>query len=209
MAGELNRARDAYERAVALAPMRPEFTWELANYDLRTGENDKALTGFARYLHMVPGAREQTFALLGRVINDPALVWEKVVRVSGDPETEVSYLAYLKFRNAAFSTARFWNEFAAQGKPMPVNTAVHYVDRLLENQEYGEAKRVWSDLQKAGVVPASAPDGNLVFNPNFEQKPLNGGFALRVHHETYVHLYLRPSRSSLPDPRLLLQLSLP
>src|SRR5216684_1132027 len=209
MAGELNRARDAYERAVALAPMRPEFTWELANYDLRTGENDKALTGFARYLHMVPGARAKTFALLGRGINDPALVWEKVVRVSGDPETELSYLAYLKFRNAAFSTARFWNEFAAQGKPMPVNTAVHYVDRLLENQEYGEAKRVWSDLQKAGVVPASAPDGNLVFNPNFEQKPLNGGFDWRLHQEPFVDFDLPQSGFCKEGRCLYLNFSVP
>ena len=209
MSGQLDGARDAYERAVALAPMRPDFTWELANYYLRAGENDKALTGFAHYLRLVPSARQQAFAILGRGLNDPALVWERVVRVSGDPETEVGYLAYLKFQNAAFSTARFWNELVAQGKPMPVNTAVRYVDRLLENQEYGEAKRVWSDLQKAGVVPANASDGNLVFNPNFEQKLLNGGFDWRVHQEPFVDFDLPQSGFCKDNRCLYLNFSVP
>jgi hypothetical protein len=209
MSGQLDGARDAYERAAALAPMRPDFTWELANYYLRAGESDKALTGFARYLHLVPSAREQAFAILGRGLNDPALVWEKVVRVSGDPETEVGYLAYLKFQNAAFSTARFWNELVAQGKPMPASTAVRYVDRLLENQEYGEAKRVWSDLQKAGAVPANAPDGNLVFNPNFEQKFLNGGFDWRIHQEPFVDFDLPQSGFCKENRCLYLNFSVP
>ena len=209
MAGLMDCARDAYERAVALAPMRPDFTWEMANYYLRAGESDKALTSFARYLHMVPNAREQTFALLGRGINDPALVWDKVVRISGDPETEVGYLAYLKFQNAAFSTAGFWNELIAQGRPMPLNAALHYVDRLLDNQEYGEAKHVWSDLQKAGAVPANAPDGNLVFNPNFSQKPLNGGFDWRIHQEPFVDFDLPQSGFCKESHCLYLNFSVP
>ena len=76
----------------------------------------------------------------------------------------------------------------AEGKPFPASAAVPYVDRLLETLEYHQAKNAWADLHAKGVIRARQPDGNLIFNGNFEGKPLNGGFDWRLHEQPYLFL---------------------
>ncbi len=182
--------------------MRPDFTWDLANFYLRNGEDLKALDGFARYLRFVPEARDQTFALLGRGINDPALVWRRVVRASGDPEIELSYLAFLRRQNPPFATGPFWHELIAERKPLPPGAALAYVDLLLEGREYGEAQHAWFDLQAVGAITEKpAPNnnsdhkGNLIFNGGFEQRPLNGGFDWRLKQQPFLEVEFTQSSS--------------
>src|SRR5258708_13552489 len=122
LAGQLDCARASYEKAVTLAPMRPDFTWDLANFYLRAGDDLKALDRFGQYLRYEPGERNQTFALLARGINDPALVWSKVVHPSDDVETELAYLSFLKKQNPPFATAPLCNELMPHRNPVPINT---------------------------------------------------------------------------------------
>jgi tetratricopeptide (TPR) repeat protein len=209
MSGDLDCARTSYEKAVALAPMRPDFIWDLANCYLRTGDNERALAGFARYLHFVPEAREQAFALLNRGINDPELVWQRVVRVSGNMELELGYLAFLKRQNAKFATGPLWSDLVGQRQPLPVNAALPYVDRLLDNQEYDEAKRVWSDLQTSGSLSGKQEVGNLVFNGKFSEKPFNGGFDWHLHPEPFLEVDFTQSSSCKETHCLYLNFAVP
>ncbi len=188
LADQIECAGSAYEKAVVLAPMRPGFIWELANYSLRVGDNEKALKGFAQYLRLLPSTRERTFRLVSRGIHDPALLWEKVVHVSGDPETELAYLNFYKKQDAQAETAQLWSEVMEEGKLFPASAAVPYVDRLLEGLEYDQAKQAWTDMQAKGIVQAQQPDDDLVYNGNFEEKPLNGGFDWRLHEQPYLYL---------------------
>ncbi len=187
LAGQFGCAGRAYEKAVALAPMRPELIWNLANYWLRVGDDEKALNRFAQFLHLVPTARERTFALVNRAIHDPVLIWQKVVHPSGDPQTELAYLNFYKKQDAQAETASLWAEVMTEGKPFPASAAVPYVDRLLEVMEYEQAKLAWSDLQARGILRRPADD-NLVFNGSFEDKPLNGGFDWHLHDQSYLYL---------------------
>ncbi len=188
LADQFECAGSAYEKAVALAPMHPGFLWELANYSLRVDDNEKALHGFAEYLRLVPSARERTFDLVSRGIRDPELLWEKVVHVSGDPQTELAYLNFYKKQDAQAETAQLWNQVMDEGKLFPASAAVPYVDRLLDGLEYNQAKQAWADMQAKGIVQAKRPDGDLVFNGNFEEKPLNGGFDWRLHEQSYLYI---------------------
>lgn len=188
LAGQAECAGHAYEKAVSLAPVRPDFIWDLANYWLRIGDNEKALDRFAQFVRLVPSARERTFALLNRAIHDPVLIWQRVIRPSGDPQTELAYLNFYKKQDAQAETAPLWAEVMAEGKPFPASVAVPYVDRLLEAMEYDQAKLAWSDLQARGIIHAKAADDDLVFNGNFEDKPLNGGFDWRLHDQSYLYL---------------------
>jgi tetratricopeptide (TPR) repeat protein len=186
MAGMPDCAHDADERAASLAPMRPEFTWLLANYNLRAGDNEGALRGFARYLHLAPGEREQVFALLHRGIGDAGLVWRSVVRTSGSPLIELSYLEFLERQAPQTATAAFWQELVAEGKPLPLSAALPWVDKLLDNGKYDEARRAWSDLQTSGVLTGGREDNNLVFNGSFRGKLLDGGLDWHLHREPFV-----------------------
>ncbi len=209
LAGQLDCARASYERAVALAPLRPDFTWDLANYYLRAGEDPKALEGFAQYLRFVPESRDRTFSLLYRGIHDPDLVWRKVVRTSGDDETELYYLTFLRKQTPPVATGPFWNELIAERKALPLDSALRYLDQLLEGHEYAEAQHAWSGLQAAGAVTARPANGNLIFNSNFEQKPLNGGFDWRFKQQAFLDMEFMQSGSCKEGHCLYLNFAVP
>jgi len=168
--------------------MHPGFIWGLANYSLRIGDNEKALDGFAQYLRLVPSAREETFSLASRGIHDPLLIWEKVVHISRDPQTELAYLNFYKKQDAQAETAQLWSEIMAEGKPFPASAAIPYVDRLLEALEYGQAKSAWTDMQAKGIIRAKPAEGELAFNGNFEEKPLHGGFDWHLQEQSYLYM---------------------
>jgi tetratricopeptide (TPR) repeat protein len=188
LAGQLECAGNAYEKAVALAPKRPDLIWNLANYALRAGDNEKALDRFAQFLRLVPSQRQQTFALLGRAIQDPMLIWQKVVHPCGDPETELAYLNFYRKQDEQANTAPLWAEIMAEGKSFSASAAIPYVDRLLDAMEFDEAKLTWVDLQAKGIIKGGQQDGELVFNGSFAEKPLNGGFDWRLHDQSYLYL---------------------
>ena len=176
----------AYERAVALAPKRGEFLWDVGNYYLRIGDQANALDRFARYLRMVPSARERTVRLLLRGIHDPMLIWDQTVHPSGDPEIELTYLNALRQQDPQAQTATLWSELLAEGKTIPAPAAILYINRLLELRDYREARQAWLDLQANGAIPTQQPRNELVFNSDFSQKPLNGGFDWRLQEQSFL-----------------------
>jgi len=80
--------------------------------------------------------------------------------------------------------------------PFPFASAEPYLDRVIGLGRIQEAVTVWGDLERMGIVtrppqtekfvPARQPD-NLIFNGDFEQFPLNGGFDWRWPYQlTYL-----------------------
>ena len=187
-AGDLPCATRAFEKAVALAPRRGEFLWDLGNYYLRTGDQANALDRFARYLRTVPSAREQAARVLLRGISDPKLIWDKTVYPSGDPEIQLAYLIALKQQDPQAQTAALWSELLTEGKTIPAPAAMLYIDRLLELHDYREAKQAWADLKANGDIPTQQPANDLVFNGDFSQKPLNGGFDWRLQQQSFLYV---------------------
>jgi tetratricopeptide (TPR) repeat protein len=188
-------ATRAYEKALALAPRRGEFLWDLGNYYLRIGDQANALDRFARYLQMVPAARERTVSLLLRGIHDPMLIWDKTVHRSGDPGIELVYLNALKQQDPQAQTAALWREVLTEGKTIPAPAAILYINRLLELHDYREAKQAWLDLQANRAVPKLQPANELVFNGDFSEKPLNGGLDWRLQERTFLHVDMAQAES--------------
>jgi tetratricopeptide (TPR) repeat protein len=188
LAGDRQCATRAFERAVALAPRRGEFLWDLGNYYLRIGDQPNALDRFARYLRTVPSARERTVRLMLRGIQDPMLIWDKTVHPSSNPEIELAYLIALKQQDPQAQTAALWSELLAEGKTIPAPAAILYINRLLELRDYREAQQAWLDLQANGAIPTQQPANELVFNGDFSQKPLNGGFDWRLQQQSFLYV---------------------
>ena len=209
IAGMPDCAHGAYEKAASLAPMRPEFIWLLANYNLRAGDSEGALRNFARYLHLEPEERDQVFALLHRGIGDENLVWRSVVRTSGNPLIELSYLEFLERQAPQTATAAFWQELVTEGKPLPLSAALPWVDKLLDNGKYDQARRAWSDLQTSGVLASGREDNNLVFNGSFRGKLLDGGLDWHLHREPFVETEVAQSGSCRDGNCLHISFSVP
>ncbi|HEX6465717.1 MAG TPA: hypothetical protein VFZ99_00340, partial [Terriglobales bacterium] len=183
--GEIDCARDAYEKAAAMAPMRPELEWNLANYYVRAGDKEQVLEHFARYLRFDAPMRVQALSILNRTFDDPGIVWQKVIRSSENPLIELTYLKYVKAQQPQISTAAWWKEVIAQHRPFPAKAAIPYIDRLIDARSYQEAASAWSDLQALGLIGRQKND-ELVYNGHFDQELLNGGFDWHVQQQPYL-----------------------
>ena len=190
LAGDLDCAVHALASAVRLAPQRPEFEWNKANFDLRIGNSDQALKDFARYLQLDPVSLPASFAVLDRGFNDPLLVWQRVIHTLDDPKSELTYLYLVKTYHPKFPTDTMWKQLIAERHPFPAAAAIPYLDRLLQTGNYMEAEKSWSDLKAVGAAQDSSRADNMVFNGDFHQTPLNGGFDWRLQEQPFLSVQL-------------------
>ena len=190
LAGDLDCAVHAFASAVRLAPQRPDFEWNKANLDLRIGSSDQALKDFARYLQLDSFALPRSFLVLDRGFNDPLLVWQRVIHTLDDPKSELTYLDLVKAYHPKFPTDTMWKQLIAERHPFPAAAAIPYVDRLLKIGDYVDAEHAWSDLKGVGAVQDSSRADNMVFNGDFHQTPLNGGFDWRLQEQPFLSVQL-------------------
>jgi len=188
--GDGTCADRAIRRALTLSPMTPQVEWQAANYDLRTGRKDEALAGFRRLVTLDPSYAASTFAVCLKVLDDPAVISQKVVPPQID--LQLAYVNALMKGGKADFAHEVWVQAISNAPRFPFALARPYLERLIELGRGREAEAVWQDLLKLGVVirPASEDQDNLIFNGDFEQVPLNAGFDWRYQETRYLALDL-------------------
>lgn len=186
LAGDLDCAVHALNVAVRLAPQRPDFEWNKANFDLRIGSAEEALKDFARYLQLDPDSLSRSFPVLDHGFNDPSLLWQRVIHPLDDLKTELTYLDLVKAYHPKFPTDTMWKQLIAERRAFPAAAAIPYVDRLLQTGDYTEAENAWSDLRARGATHDTSGADNMVFNGDFHRNPLNGGFDWRLQKQPFL-----------------------
>lgn len=189
--GDTACATQGADRAVKLSPMMPQMRWAAANTLLRAGQNDAALAQFRRLLELDPAYAPATFHLCLGSLGDPQLILQKVVPEGKDPLLKLAYLNILsrsEMDGADDLARQVWAKTVEVGTPFPLSAATPYIEHLLQFGMVQEARSAWQDLVKLGVITSSggAQDGNLVFNGDFEQVPLNTGFDWRSRDVPYL-----------------------
>ena len=207
LAGDLDCAGHALASSVRLAPQRPDFEWNKANFDLRIGSSEQALKDFARYLELDPASLPGSFLVLDRGFNDPWLLWQQVIHTLGDPKIELRYLDLVKTYHPEFPTHTMWKQLIAERHPFPAAAAIPYLDRLLQTGDYVEADNAWSDLKAVGAAEDSSGANNMVFNGDFHQNPLNGGFDWHLQKLPFLNVQL--AAGSACEERHCLHVSFP
>ena len=175
-------ATQAVEQAVKLSPMTPQLHWVAANTFLRTGQRDAAMTEFRRLLELDPAYGPATFHICLGSLGDPQLVLRRVLPSGKDPRLKLVYLNFLVTNEVADQAHEVWVQVVEARTPFPLPLATPYIDNLLDLGRVEEAQSAWQDLEKLGIVPNPGGDegGNLVFNGDFEQTPLNVGLDWRT-----------------------------
>ena len=184
-------AEHAFRRAAALNPMAPGLHWIVANYDLGLNRTGDALAEFRRLLEMDPEYAGAVFHLCLRMFPDEALVWNKVVEGNRNFKIGLAWVNALAGDGRLDDAYRAWREEMANlQSPQAVGNDVSYgdasalIDALIEHGLGREAEVVWSDLCRFRVVQeagASDSQTDLVFNGDFERKPLNSGLDWRLN----------------------------
>jgi hypothetical protein len=105
-----------------------------------------------------------------------------------DPGLSLAFISFLCARGKPEYAYQFWKEIAANTSRFPFSLVHPYLDRLLDLGRYQEIAGVWRDLEQLGVVPRSgaADRDNLIYNGDFEERPLNSGMDWQFKKQVYL-----------------------
>ncbi|MCI0354663.1 MAG: hypothetical protein L0099_06455 [Acidobacteria bacterium] len=179
LSGEVQQENRALERALAAEPTTPNVAWEAANLYVVQGNWEPALPLFRIVLQRDPSLRRQALELALRANRDVNQLLDQVVPPS--LPVYVDFLNLLVRRKDDAAAGAVWERLLALGQPVPIPSALPYLNLLLGQQQADRARQAWQDL--ARVNPALsrhiAPD-NLVTNGSFEGDILGSGLDWRV-----------------------------
>ena len=193
LAGDTACATNGVEQAVRVNPMTPQVRWVAANALLRSGQDEAAMAEFRHLLELDQTYGPATFHLCLGSLHDPQLILDKVVPQGRNPALKLAYLNILsqsEMEGADDLAHQVWAKTVAEGPAFPLPSATPYIEHLLHYGQVEQAQGAWRDLEKLGVVARAGQDqnGNLVYNGDFEQMPLNTGFDWRNSSATYLAL---------------------
>jgi tetratricopeptide (TPR) repeat protein len=179
-AGDTACALQAWERLLQLCPMVPLYHWSAAESYLAVNRQDESVAQFRRLLQLDPGYASSTWVALQPVLG-PDAIFEKVLADRADSGPKVDYVDFLSDEDNNDAAYRAWKLTVADSRPFAFSAAAPYLDRLIDRGRIDEADAVWRDLERLKIVrmPGGDGAGNVIFNGDFEQAPLNAGFDWR------------------------------
>jgi hypothetical protein len=169
-----------FQRAQQLFPNSPEINWKLANFYVRSGNNNDALPPLKKILSSNIIEKNQVFALCDHAGINSVTVLDKLL----SPNIP-AYFAYLNFetQHGNFSAAQeTWNRLFTLNSPFESKEAFPFLDTLIRAHELDRASQVWSSLVSRfpDRIPSPASPNNLITNGNLQADILDGAFDWRV-----------------------------
>jgi tetratricopeptide (TPR) repeat protein len=183
-AGDTACSDDAFQRALALNPMTPSMQWAVGNHYLLTDRPAKAFPYFRKLLTMDWNYLGPTFQLCFRATRDPEAIYSEVIPHGKDASARFAFLMYLSSVADYESAMRIWGEMISGPDRSPDLSSVKpYLDFLVDRNQIQDARKVWNDLQHAGVIPAKplSPAVDTIYNAGFEGLAVNTGFDWRTN----------------------------
>ncbi len=177
--GDVIGQKFAVQRATRADPKDPRVAWEAANFYLLQGDKLQALRNFRTVAETDPGMAERALKLSWRAVRDP-----DQLLAAGVPPTANGYATLLQIlmdqRELAAAGTVWTRWLALQTVPLPMSTALRYIDFLIVEKQPASALQAWNVLaDRTPALKNRFQSGNLVFNGGFEDEVLNGGFDWR------------------------------
>ena len=175
-----------FQRAQQLFPNSPEINWKLANFYVRSRNNNDALPPLKKILSSNIIGKNQIFALCDHAGINSTTVLDKLL----SPNIP-AYFAYLNFemQHGNFSAAQeTWNRLLTFNSPFEPKEAFAFLDTLTRAHELDRASQVWSSLisRFPDRIPSPASANSLITNGNLRADILDGAFDWRVFPVTGV-----------------------
>jgi tetratricopeptide (TPR) repeat protein len=163
----------AINRALSLKPAGLNVHWETANFRLKMGEVNKALSSFKYIAYNYPTERRKVYPLLWLATKGDLNVIMKEA-IPEDIESRVDYLWYLIGREQKREAKKVWYSIVSNNLHPPVR--LRYINNLIAWGDIEDAIKEWKYLKRIDNVQK-----NLVWNASFEEnETLNNGFDWRI-----------------------------
>lgn len=182
--GQMERAGEALQQAVTLAPRYFETRWALANHQLRTGQTDAALNEFREALQLsgslydgnprpnYNAAMNSFTAVTGAL----GLNLEALRRITPPDAVSQTYLAeFLATHDALEAALPIWRSLPANEPSSYYQLLFQLLRELQAKQRYDDAHEVWNKLAAVAGVATNSTD-NLMSDPGFERAPLSEAY---------------------------------
>ena len=177
LAGDLPRAREAFETAEAAYPISAEVAWRYGNFLLRQEQIPQAFAEIRRGVTTDPRLAKLAISRCWRATRDIHLILERAL----PPGAEVyqAALDYLVSEHETDAALVAWQRLLALEHSVELPRAFPLLDELIQNARTEDARRVWKQALAAAGLPAG---GSLVWDGGFEGPFTNGGFGWRQYN---------------------------
>ncbi len=190
LSDQIQEAEDAFVRAVSLNPGSSSYRWRLANFYLRNRSIDQAVP----QLELALAANHRlSKPVLGLLLRTGASYPQIERAWPGDPESLRRLLPLLCRPPSGEAGSkeggtiqdfrrRLWDRLLAGAEPLPLADGQVYVERLIEERRFEEARARWIELAGSnGWSDAGFEQRhNLIWNGDFERPLTQTGLGWQV-----------------------------
>lgn len=164
--GKSKEARQAFEKAIELAPNHFDPHWALGNYLLRNGENDAAFAELSAALRSRPSSLDLIFEYAWKQFGGDA---QAITRVLKPPDSvRAQFVSYFIDRDKAADALVIWREGGFDQVAPEINVRT-VTESLIRNDHVSDAYAVWFASKN---TEHPGPDAHsLLSNGDFE-KPI-------------------------------------
>ena len=175
--GQIDKANEAFQRAVAAYPLSGQVAWQYGNFLLREQQVSKGLQEIHR-------ATESDSTLIPLAISR---VWISTHDVRdllehALPANAGAYFEALNFFRSSHNADAglvVWKRLLSLGQPFALADAFPFMDELIAENRGAEAEEVWREALQASGTPLPPRQSSLIWNGEFTQAFANGGLGWR------------------------------
>lgn len=177
--GDFSHAEAAMRGAVAAVPHSPSATWRLANFLLVQDRAAEAMPLFRTAATFDPNLSPAVFDLGWKLLGHPQQILEQLV--PDNLPARMQYLGFLAWKKGLPREAYpVWQKILPSGTQAVIKLGEAYVEALAAGGFGSEASRVWRELLTQTGSKLSPPDGERIFNGDFEAPLRNAGLDWRI-----------------------------
>ncbi len=192
----LNAARAAFIEAKRSYPASADASWEYGNFLLRRDEQTEGFLEIRGAVEANPALGLEAFLLCRHFEQDVDSILDRVV----PPIVSVYWdiLWELTSEGRTGQGLSVWSRLVALHPKLQTREAFFFVEGLLNEGRWTEAKQVWSEALSLMDLPRlNDARGSLIWDGGFETDIVGSGFAWRIHPRPNVVIsYDQKSRHS-------------
>lgn len=175
----------ALRKAYYLDKNTPDVIWELALFLLLENKQDEALPLLRRYITLVPEEQENVYTLCYMMRVKPMSILNNLV--PADYSFYNRYLAFLIGDGLLNESTEVWKRIKTYNPER--SEYLKYCDFLIGSGEVGEGLALWDDFAKRFLDVKDRPEGEILWNGDFELPIENGGFDWKIGKADGVRIH--------------------